>query len=231
MEHKQRGLTKYYSFVDIEGTGDHLETSRVLAIAVRTLKITYPIARTAKPEFVQGFKVALETEDALFEPDCLRKFWHRDPEMKKLKLKLQKEGIPRVDGLQQFVQHLHFLRRTYPGIMLVTDNKVYDLGRINFELAMELHAIPCVYVCRERDGFIHYEAQPDLDLSDWIQGTAYGLGLVVPGQRFSKYDMVKFLYTAIKDLKFQYQHTHDPLDDASQNAELFFYTNLYLCNK
>jgi hypothetical protein len=222
-------MPRYYCFIDIEGTGDNMTTSKVLAIGATCIKVPEVLPTTfTEPEYLDDFMISFKTDEKDFEERCNEEFWNRNDELKALKKRLLEQAVDRKEGLKAFIEWLDKLRKKYQPLTLVSDNKVYDLGRINFELATYLSYHPCIYMKTAKGKYIMCS---DIDFADWLNGMAYGLGLIDHVKpRFVKSDMRKVLYDTYgdKQINFKYAHTHNPLDDSKQLSELFWFTIIHL---
>jgi DNA polymerase III epsilon subunit-like protein len=214
-------MTKYYCCIDIEGSGNHQKNSRIVAIGATVIKVDQIPDKFTDPEFLEDFMVSLETKESEYEEACLTEFWAKYPELKQ---KLEAEAIDRKVGLQKFVDWLSNMRNKYQPLILVSDNKTYDLSRISYELDIFLGEYPCTFY-KSKKG--RYNLAADLDLSDWISGVFCGMNLELT--KLGKSDMKNILYkTYDKEINFKYAHTHHPLDDTKSNAEVFWAILIHL---
>jgi hypothetical protein len=231
MEQKQELTYKHELHVDIESTGDHCEDHKILAIAGAVLEVPLILpTEIVPPKFVDEYRVCLHVEEKDFEEQCDARFWKRDDKMRQLRARLIKEGVPRVEGLRNFHNWLTAMRVKYPNLTLVSDNKSFDLNRISFEFTKYLNEYPCTYRKNEKTG--EYTLESDLDTSDFLNGVALGMNYTKLNEKFSagRKRMIADMEREL-NVTYQFEHDHDPLNDAKHDAETFWYLRLWLNNK
>lgn len=220
--------------IDIESPG----TQRVKAFGA----VVYQNGRRTSDQTL----VVAQIEDDAWDARCVREFWSQ-PGQKDLLERWKPIEQPYTEALRDIWCWTQKMYRRYPGLILASDNVSFDLGildaelrrvfnyqalryqvvdpRIDFEgepqaVLLQMHQLLLDEASsmhwHQNDKSIRYKYGWVLDSSDYVQGICDALGKTLD-------EMAQAL-----DHTYSGSNDHDPVHDATHNAEQLWVACTYL---